>query len=478
MLRRILYVSLELTRLSGPCKSLGWLSRLKRKHTHPTAPFLSLESRQRIQLGILPYLFFGHACGPLTAYQVCWWRMEGATCTILHPAAMEGLAEKIKKHINDDPTDPRYTKSFGPEIDSLDNKRRWMPAGAALQEWNETLAPQLQELMEDRKMEIQKKEKTVDCHIFRLFYMMGRDQDHAHPTVIIACDGRGHKGILKKTMSIIIRNGKLAQKGFKLRGMRATDLDFKARHQRFYARITSFPDMEGLRGPVSLYGKRIRAENTQKEAVIGGTIIVDDRYYALTVAHPFVGPNYTGSKPRDGSVVEFFDTEWALETDNDDDYDDDDDDDDSYDNDSAYDSDQERQSLVVEDVEIPDSDHSHGLRIQDMNSVMDWAVIELEDDRLFGANELKLNVSRKSVWVYPNLLKSKPFQGEVVIASPDGIFHGVSSGAAAAAKLRHATSDTTVWAVHTQEKLRKCQHLSAMQYADFIYYIRTSLIWT
>lgn len=404
--------------------------------------------------------------------------MEGATCTILHPAAMEGLAEKIKKHINDDPTDPRYTKSFGPEIDSLDNKRRWMPAGAALQEWNETLAPQLQELMEDRKMEIQKKEKTVDCHIFRLFYMMGRDQDHAHPTVIIACDGRGHKGILKQTMSIIIRNGKLAQKGFKLRGMRATDLDFKARHQRFYARITSFPDMEGLRGPVSLYGKRIRAENTQKEAVIGGTIIVDDRYYALTVAHPFVGPNYTGSKPRDGSVVEFFDTEWALETDNDDDYDDDDDDDDSYDNDSAYDSDQERQSLVVEDVEIPDSDHSHGLRIQDMNSVMDWAVIELEDDRLFGANELKLNVSRKSVWVYPNLLKSKPFQGEVVIASPDGIFHGVSSGAAAAAKLRHATSDTTVWAVHTQEKLRKCQHLSAMQYADFIYYIRTSLIWT
>lgn len=192
---------------------------------------------------------------------------------------------------------------------------RWDLAGTALQEWNDTLLPLLQSIMENNAREIYRGENIADPLIIRLCYMLGCDRLHAHPTIILACDERRFKPILKRTVRVIHRFNEFADKGFKLQPALVSDLEFKANLTACSAGFTSSMRSQTTPGPLSLCGQQIFVNNTERLATIGGTIIIDGSYYALTVAHPFLETSCPTTSSRQSSKVELFTMEWALGSD-------------------------------------------------------------------------------------------------------------------------------------------------------------------
>ncbi|KAL1627950.1 hypothetical protein SLS54_002218 [Diplodia seriata] len=228
--------------------------------------------------------------------------------------------QKIKQHalpFITDATDQRYADSFGQQRSDLGDKKRWALAGTALQEWKDNILPLLQEVMESGRKEIYKGESVADYHIVRLCYMLGFDKGHAHPTIVVACDGKRFKPILKRTVKVIHRVGDSALKGFKLLPARISDLEFKANLTDCPAKVRNLLITEDTPGPISLSGRQILAGDFGRLATIGGTIIIDDSYYALTVAHPFAEVSYINNSRTEGAEVELFTMEWALSSDDD-----------------------------------------------------------------------------------------------------------------------------------------------------------------
>lgn len=272
------------------------------------------------------------------------------------PSAMETIAKKLKQHtlpLFNDPTDPHYTDSFGERLDDLDDKSRWLLAGFALQVWKDTLFPLLGEVMENRKRDIYRGEHLADYHVMALCYMLGCDQAHAHPTIVVACDGKRFKPILKRALKVLHRVGDFAQRGFKLLGIRDPDLKFRGGITGCPVEIVNLIADQATPGPVTLCGREILVSHTDRLATIGGTIVIDGDYYALTVAHPFVETSHAVDANRHDTGVELFTMEWALDSDDDEDGDDDDDEDEDEvnDGDSAYDSGDELSSGSSNDME-------------------------------------------------------------------------------------------------------------------------------
>lgn len=231
---------------------------------------------------------------------------------------MTSLTNRIRQHmlpLISDPTDQRYTDSFGEQLDDFGDRCRWSLAGTALREWNDTILPLLQEVIASGEKDIYKGESVADCHIIRLCYMLGFAKSHANPTIVVACDGERSKPILKRIVKIIHRVSDFAQKGFKLLPALIPDLEFKGDLTGCSARIIPLGEDRGTGSPHSLCGQHILANNTGLLATIGGTIIIDGSYYAISVAHPFSETSYVDHSVRRNLKVELFTMEWALASD-------------------------------------------------------------------------------------------------------------------------------------------------------------------
>lgn len=255
-------------------------------------------------------------------------RMVTGPYTVLRPASFASLVEMIRRRAL--PTQQIYHDSFGEQLTDLGNQMRWDLAGTALQQWNDIHCPRLQEIMTTKAKEIYKGENDADCLIIHRCYMLGRDKSHAHPTIVLFCNGKNVKRILKRSMQVIYRAddfSEFSDSGFELRASPVLDLESKGNLMGCSAEITHPIYDQATPGPISLSGQQILVNNTMRLATIGGTIIIDGDYHALTVAHPFSETSYEDASSHQGPEVELFTMEWALGSD-----------DESDDEDAAHDS--------------------------------------------------------------------------------------------------------------------------------------------
>ena len=130
------------------------------------------------------------------------------------------------------------------------------------------------------------------------------------------------KGILKRSMRVILQDGWLKQDGFELMGLMTGDLKLTTMTQGYGVRLTSTTEPDALGIPRSLCGAGIVVDGSGRRATIGGVIIIEGKYYGLTVAHAFVDGNTSSEEPGVlKSDLQFLDSDWADESSSDDDSD-------------------------------------------------------------------------------------------------------------------------------------------------------------
>ncbi|EKG14858.1 hypothetical protein MPH_07981 [Macrophomina phaseolina MS6] len=269
-------------------------------------------------------------------------------------------------------------------------------------------------------------------------------------------------------MRAVARVRDFAQKGFRLLGLRPPDLEMKAYLDDCSARLIGLPSNIMLPLPVSLCGKLITANDTLRKVTIGGTIIVDGSYFALTVAHVFLRPTPAQKPNFEDSTPQLFDMDWAMESDGESDNDD-----------SAYDSGHESaqperfgdvqtteeaylsaspsENLISPHARTLEIDRPRGLNVKMANSSQDWAIMELDDHKFFGVNEVQTGLKQPSgdeSWAYLLSASSKPSKEQIVVASYRGTLEARITQAPCIGKLRGSEIDTKMWAIHTHGSLQ------------------------
>lgn len=376
---------------------------------------------------------------------------------------------------------------------------RWDLAGTALQQWNDAHGPRLKEIMENNAKEIYKGENDADCLIIRRCYMLGRDKSHAHPTIVLFCNRNNEKKakrILKRSMQVISRAdgfSELSDSGFEFRASLVRDLESKGNLADRSADITHPTYDQSSPGPISLCGQQILVNDTTRLATIGGTIIIDGAYHALTVAHPFSEMSHGDTSRHQGSGVELFTMEWALGSD-----------DESDDEDTAHDSGHgsvvsdgsnspalrgtilpavisltyadafELIDPIVHEATPPspepgdfseDSvvDRSWSLQVAEDNLSMDWVTMRLDDDRLFAANEVALSFednANQNERVYLEKEKQEIPVVDAIIIDQKKVLRAGGISAMSTGKLKSSGTEIALWALNSSTTLCKFSTLN------------------
>jgi hypothetical protein len=204
-----------------------------------------------------------------------------------------------------------FHNSFGAQISDLGTESRWAVAGTAAQVWHNTIQPLIDDLSLQHESHLYKRWTIRNTTVIRHCWMIGPDLEHANPTIVICCDA---KPILKRMMRILIEDETIKREGFKVLGRATRDLRLTATSTGQGGSMDP-PSSE----PRSICGTRIISKGTGREATIGAALIIVGSYYALTVAHVFEPKCEVACNenlPSDES--EFFDSEWALQSDDED----------------------------------------------------------------------------------------------------------------------------------------------------------------
>lgn len=128
--------------------------------------------------------------------------------TTAETALEQGFSNVKAKAQGPSPTESRYLDSFGRQLKAWEGLNRWDLAGTALALWADTrdgLDVRLGELETQYAGKLYKGYSVIP-RAMRRCWMMGCDQDHAKPTVMIFCD---QPCILRRTTHIMVRHGLL-----------------------------------------------------------------------------------------------------------------------------------------------------------------------------------------------------------------------------------------------------------------------------
>jgi hypothetical protein len=223
-----------------------------------------------------------------------------------------GVIQTLKQKIVVKPTNARFKDSFGDQLSNISNRSRWVLIGSANTLWHDKIRPFIDELLRENGAEILKGWSVGDPATIRHCWMVGYNKDFSHPTVVICCN---IKGILKRSMKVIIEDGQLKREGFELKGLLTRDLTLT---QGRGVRLASAFEVENT--PRGLCGAGITIDGSSRHATIGGVIIIDGKYFGLTVAHAFVDRNTSSEQWEVPETdMQFLDSDWANQSSSDDD---------------------------------------------------------------------------------------------------------------------------------------------------------------
>lgn len=415
------------------------------------------------------------------------------------------------------PTDARYIDSFGQQLSDIVGLKRWVLAGTALKAWEETpegLRQRLDELIRENEGAIYKGYKVRSMSEGRHCWMMGLDVDKARPTVVICCDV---PLILKRTMHIINQHKFLRSRGFGLKGVPRSDVrlvtdcpphdlqllaatDAPQSRETSTQLITFGVDENYQAPPISLCGVEIKIDQN-RSATIGGGIVLDGQYHAITVAHAFSEkgrvPNHEHSLDKDLTV---YDSDWADSLSEEGSLDEDDtshneqlrlnsDDievggEDTRDSDQPgqYQNDQAREAGETQeeaedvdaggtlvkyqsDVDSKDkqlSNDKHMVAVSSSHPLcndndgsfdgMDWAIIEVRNPFHQGMNSVLIDQATRK-WLYFERVEMSGPQTSVIVATRRGIVRGIGTGSATSIKLRGSSRFRDVWSIHPNTML-------------------------
>ncbi|KAF2138937.1 uncharacterized protein K452DRAFT_290046, partial [Aplosporella prunicola CBS 121167] len=130
------------------------------------------------------------------------------------------------------PTRACYSESFGTEINSIKGKRRWSLKGFALELWHKKILPRSDRIVENEKPEIYRNCNVRDTFMARHCWMVGPDEQHAHPTIVVVSES---KIVLRRTMRMLAKDNKIEEDGFKVMGVKTSDVRELAGEAEFTA---------------------------------------------------------------------------------------------------------------------------------------------------------------------------------------------------------------------------------------------------
>ena len=376
-----------------------------------------------------------------------------------------------------------FQHSFGVKLSDIGGQNRWVLAGFALQTWQEDLKERIDELIRENEGEIYKGWSIRDTSMARHCWMLGYERRCAYPTVVISCN---ISAILRRIMRIIFRHDILKPKGFQLKGFPACDL-------RLLTMATSHQQREGtvkvnlksLWGSLeTLCGTEILVQGSDKPATLGGVIMLDDKYYGLTVAHVFPTENAASAEPQViEQLTQLYDSDWAEESSSDDD--------DRGSEPESPSSSSPKQKKRAENSNVARSNngkntpltatlddndiHQEGFDDESLRVVaiskdsfpksgdclyddFDWALIELCDPKYHRVNAIVVpqhDTAERYYHLFSNSPKSIPPAGTVYIATRNGVLRGTGTGSACAVKLPNSDNYRSVWTVEVERDLGK-----------------------
>jgi hypothetical protein len=124
--------------------------------------------------------------------------------------------------------------------------------------------------------------------------MIGKSNESASPTVVFICDT---ESVLDLIVPKVAKHTHIREMRFKVMSMLTNDFRLLGSNFNQSVSLPGVP-LENHHGLISLCGQRILTHASRRQATIGGVILVDDTYYGLTVAHPFVEDLPLAMSPR------------------------------------------------------------------------------------------------------------------------------------------------------------------------------------
>lgn len=183
-------------------------------------------------------------------------------------------------------------KSIGQKTTKVKGKTVWEAKGPAKEIFDEKLSGIIKELLEANKEDLEFGEETSQTASFNL-WMVGRKPQSARPTVIVACRSSTYRTNIKRLLeekSVLADFPGIALKTMermpaKLMGQEHDSCSEQCRRE--------VPDLEDgvvyLRpGNSNVCGSSILVGNNH-EATLGGTLLIDGKYYGFTTLHSHMG---------------------------------------------------------------------------------------------------------------------------------------------------------------------------------------------
>jgi len=203
------------------------------------------------------------------------------------------------------PCPKEFEDSFGDEINSIDQRRRWRLAGKAADIWNNDLLSIIADILKYNIEQIYGRSSEhpylgVHC------WMIGYNKQRAHPTVVVSSDLEHHAHAVR-LLSLICELGNLKGKKFKGRTMNGSPSLCTRGIESDKVDIL-LPDKD-----YGLCGSDAFIQSSGRHATICCVLNYDGKDFALTVSHAFkvesLSENVTKHTPNE---PRFCCEEWEL----------------------------------------------------------------------------------------------------------------------------------------------------------------------
>ena len=409
----------------------------------------------------------------------------------------------------------RYRDSFAGKLSDLFGRSRWALTGLALETWQQDIRGHINELLRTNYGEIYK-DKAVCVASICHCWMLGYSQECALPTVVICCS---EPTILRRSMRVVIRHQLLKPEGFDIKGIAPYHVQLLGGSVLVSAssgvhtsgkpsrRIFSNPvadsmgslsqqrdsalEAQLIAGTVgrNVCGVELVVERSHRKATLGGALIIDKKYYGLTVQHVLQDAEIVTESP--GSTFQdahMYDSDWAEQIS--------DQDDDECSIDSYLNTSMEVEASARLEPEIghptqkklnlpsnsesptasKKTDDQVGIVLLEneakggrstetalsavspvrsvaipSGSELDWALIQLDDTTCY-YNRVKSRPSDRHILAINNIKTTPPIGGVIVLTSR-GNFRAKGGGSFSSLKLPHVQAALNVWAIDLEQNL-------------------------
>ncbi|PLB49135.1 hypothetical protein P170DRAFT_175299 [Aspergillus steynii IBT 23096] len=171
-------------------------------------------------------------------------------------------------------TNPEYSRSFNDE-------HAWDPAGPVQDAWNKTIYPNILKPLFLGNGEAIFKRRRKQPHYIITCWMVGKERQSAHPSVVFICDDAKFS---EKALKLVRKSEVHGRWGFRVYGYRTKIASNRGGSDR---------KAEGNGGICgTLFNVGDESNVYDYSATIGGAVVINGVYFGVTVSHAFLDAHY------------------------------------------------------------------------------------------------------------------------------------------------------------------------------------------